>query len=241
MNAMLFAAGLGTRLRPYTLNTPKAMVKVNGIPLIRHAINLLSLHGVDKIVINIHYMADQIIDYIEQIRSEIDAELVFSDEQDLVLETGGGLKKAAPLLGDQPFIVYNVDVLSNIDLSKMYKFHIENNHLATLAVRQRTSSRYLLFDDNQQLCAWKNTKTGEEKVARVTDSELQNWAFSGIHIISPQIFDLMPPPDKYSIIPIYLEAAKTHKVMAYPHDQDFWMDVGRPEHLERAHELIKSL
>ena len=237
---MLFAAGLGTRLRPYTLNTPKAMVTVGNAPLLEHAIQHLMLHGVERIVINVHYMADQIIDYVHTNQSRFDAELVFSDEQDQVLETGGGLKKAAQLLGDQPFIVYNVDILSNIDLGAMYQYHLQHQNLATLAVRKRTSSRYLSFDNDHQLCAWKNTKTGEKKVARPNVENLTDWAFSGIHVIDPIIFESMPPPSKYSIIPIYMELAKTNKIMAYPHDQDFWMDVGRPKHLEEANKLIKN-
>ena len=161
MRAFILAAGLGTRLKPLTNSVPKALVKINDKTLLEILIDKLILSGFNKIIINVHHFANQVIDFINQ--NNFSAEIVISDESDKLLDTGGGLKKAAWFFDDgKPFLVHNVDILSNIDLKKMYNFHLQNNTLAALAIRKRKSTRYLLFTDDNNLCGWMNEKTGEQ-------------------------------------------------------------------------------
>ena len=240
MNGMIFAAGLGTRLRPLTNNIPKALVRVNDIPLLEYAILKFKRANIHKIVINIHHFADKVETFLKE-KKNFGVEIIISDERSAVLETGGGLNKAKNHLMDAPFVVMNADVLSNIDLNQLMAQHLQSKPLATLAVRQRTSSRYLLFDKNKQLVGWKNTKTSEERISKASNTQLP-FAFSGIHVIDPQIFEFMPQEDKkFSIIDTYLEAAKTHRILAYPHDQDIWLDVGKPDQLAKAAAIIPQI
>lgn len=236
---MLFAAGLGTRLRPLTNDRPKALVEVHGKTLLQHAVEHLQQYDVETIVVNIHHFGERVLDVLNQYNN-FGANIIISDERDALLETGGGLKKAAPLLqGSMPFIVYNVDVLSNINLYKMLAYHQEQNALATLATRKRESSRYLLFNREQQLCGWTNTKTKEVKMVREA-ATTNNYAFSGIHIIEPALLDLIQQEGKFSITTTYLELAAQHKIIAYPHDEDYWFDVGKPERLQAAQDFLKK-
>ena len=235
MTAMIFAAGLGTRLRPLTDKCPKALVKINGTPLLEIVIKKLRSHGFTKIIINIHHFGEQIIHFLEA-NNNFDLQIEISDERNLLLETGGALKKAAPLLSDEPFLVCNADILTNMNLKAFYDFHCQSNALATLAVRKRATSRYLQFDNKNILSGWRNIKTEEVKVARQTEI-IYDWAFSGIHVISPEIFNFMPPKDKFSIIDVYLKAAQEHEIIAYPHDEDIWLDVGKPEAVKQAANL----
>jgi N-acetyl-alpha-D-muramate 1-phosphate uridylyltransferase len=160
--------------------------------------------------------------------------IIISDERNELLETGGGLKKASGhLSGSESIVLYNVDIISNIDLDKMKLFHENNSALATLATRKRTSSRYLLFDDQQQLCGWTNTKTSEVKMSRES-TVVQQYAFSGIQIISPEFLKLIELEGKFSIISTYLNLAKNHKILSYQHDDDYWFDIGNPDKLNAA-------
>ncbi|HHB51780.1 MAG TPA: nucleotidyltransferase family protein [Saprospiraceae bacterium] len=235
--AMIFAAGLGTRLRPLTLNKPKAMVEVNGIPLLERAILKLKKDNFRRLIINIHHFGHQILDFLQE-KNNFGIEIIISDEREQILETGGGLLKAMPLLGDNPFLVYNVDIITNNNLEQLYNFRLQTDGLATLAVRKRATSRYLLFDENNVLSGWKNIKTN--KVIFLNDSNrLQQWAFSGIHVIDPKIFEYMPSDlSKFSIIDTYLTAGKNEKIIAFPHDEDYWWDVGKPEKLQEAAEFL---
>lgn len=237
---MIFAAGLGTRLRPLTNEIPKALVPIEGVPLLELAIRRIAAAGIREMVINVHHFAEKIIDFIQQ-KEQFGLQIHISDERDQILETGGGLLKAAPLLKSGPFLVMNADILTNLDLGKMIAEHQQNAAIATLAIRQRSTSRYLLFDENNQLSGWENIKTGEQRISRATKVQ-QPFAFSGIHVIDPAIFELMPKElSKFSIIDTYLEAAKKHKIMGYPHDEDLWLDVGKPAQLAKAAGVFKKI
>jgi len=239
MKAMIFAAGLGTRLQPVTNDKPKALVEIQGRPLLEIIILRLMKYGFNKIVINVHHYAEKIKKFLT-LNENFGAEIFISDESDKLLDTGGGLKNAKQYLEDEPFLVHNVDILSDINLSEMFKFHNNGKALSTVAVRKRPSSRYLLFDENNNLCGWKNIKTSESIIVHKTEEELTPFAFSGIHIIDPKIFGLMPDEDKFSVIDVYLNAAKDHIIKSYQHDNSFWADVGRIEDLNSLN-LKKSL
>ena len=163
MKAMIFAAGLGTRLKPLTDNTPKALLPIRGKPMLEHVILQLKNAGFDQIAINIHHLGDQIIDFLAA-NNNFGIQIYISDERDYLLDTGGGIKHAAPFLqGDEPFLIHNVDIISNIDLRALYNHHLETNPLATLLVSKRKTSRYLLFNKENKLCGWRNRETGEVK------------------------------------------------------------------------------
>jgi len=240
MQAMILAAGLGTRLRPLTNYKPKALVEIDGVPLLEITIRRLMKYGFDDIIINVHHFAEQIIRFLKQ-KDNFGIKISISDEQDKILETGGGLKYARTFFNDAPFLLCNTDIVTNIDLKKLYDYHLEKSALVTLATRHRSTSRYLIFDDMQQLCGWQNIKTGEVKMSRAKAGQLELRAFSGIHIINPQIFDLMTRTDKFSIIDTYLSLAKDQLISSYPHDEDIWMDVGKPEELKAAEKVIASI
>ena len=238
MKAMIFAAGKGTRLKPLTDNTPKALVPVNGTPMIELVIkNLISI-GVNEIIINVHHLADQIIGFLKT-KNNFGIRIEISDETNELLDTGGGLKKASWFFNsNEPFIVHNVDIISNIDLKGMIDFHNKNKALATLAVRKRTSSRYFIFNDKQELSGWKNTKTSEKIISRSSE-KYTSLAFSGIHIISPAIFNNIKQEGKFSIVHNYLELSKNNLKLAYQHDKGYWFDIGSSEKLDVAEKYLK--
>ncbi|MDX1666055.1 MAG: sugar phosphate nucleotidyltransferase, partial [Saprospiraceae bacterium] len=178
MKAMIFAAGLGTRLRPFTANTPKALIRVEGMPLLEIIIRRLKFFGFNQLVINVHHFADQIEKFLSE-KNNFGLEIYISDERDLLLDTGGGLKKAMPLFESGSFLVCNTDVITNMDLAAFLDRHRRSGALATLAVRDRKSSRYLLFDEKYRLCGWRNEKTAEERLCR-TGTRRYKYAFSGI-------------------------------------------------------------
>ena len=233
MKAMIFAAGLGTRLQPTTYNKPKALVEVGGKPLLEHLIRRLAASGFDQIIINVHHFASQIIDFLQN-NNNFGIEITISDESARLLDTGGGLKKAAPFFDDEAFLLHNVDVISDIDLAHFLAVHRESRALATLAVRGRHSSRYLLFNHDNELCGWKNANDGTIRIVRGKQAELIPLAFSGIHAIDPQIFTLMPAEEKFSIIELYLALARKQKIVAYDHSPSYWQDVGNPQTLALA-------
>lgn len=237
MKAMIFAAGLGTRLRPLTNDRPKALVEVLGKTLLQHSIEHLKRFGITDIVVNIHHFGARVLEVLEQ-HQNFACNIIISDEREALLETGGGLLKAKNhFKGEEAIVIYNVDVLSNIDLLEMLHYHQENKALATLATRSRVSSRYLLFNERQELCGWTNTKTKEIKNVRPAKNK-QQYAFSGIHIIHPALLELIRQEGKFSITDTYLDLASEHKIIAYPHDQDYWFDVGKPERLAAASDFL---
>ncbi len=237
MKAMIFAAGLGTRLYPLTADRPKALVEVAGKTLLQRAIEKVSDGGFNQLVINIHHYGEQIIRFLEA-NNNFGLSITISDERDQLLDTGGGIMKAAPWLdGDEPFLVYNVDVLSNIDLQLFRKYHEERGGLATLAVRDRKTSRYLAFDESMQLTGWRNVSTGEEIISRnIPNSRL--FAFSGIQLIDPAIFSLIAERGSFPLIPLYLKLAGNHPIMGYNDQSSLWMDLGKPDQIIAAEKLI---
>lgn len=241
MKAMIFAAGLGTRLRPYTEDRPKALVQIGGMPLLEIAIRRLAQYGFDQVVLNVHHHADLVEQWLRK-HPHLPAELQVSDERGELLETGGGLKRAAPMLrGDGPVLVMNVDVLTDLDLGKLYAEHQKSGALATLAVRQRDTSRYLLFDDAMRLSGWKNQRTGEQRLSRGDAGSLEPWAFSGIQVLSPEFFDLLEEDGRFSIIEPYLRLAKDHLLQGYAHNEGYWIDVGKPESLDEARKILPAV
>ncbi len=240
MKAMILAAGLGTRLKPLTDSIPKAMVPLAGKPLIHHTINKLKSAGVTQIIINVHHFARSIIEYVESGR-DFGVQIAFSREEAL-LDTGGGLKNASWFFNDnQPFILHNVDVLSDIDLLAMLNYHREKRCLATLAVRHRSTSRYFLFDQETRLVGWQSLETGEKEVVASLANELEKLSFLGIHIISPEIFTLLPEKRIFSIVKAYLEIAKLdQRIFGYKNNKDFWIDLGQKDHLKIAEEYLTA-
>lgn len=240
MKAMIFAAGKGTRLKPLTNNTPKALIKVNGVPMLELVINNLINIGVNEIIINVHYLANQIIDFLKS-KNNFGIRIEISDETDELLDTGGGLKKASWFFNDnKPFILHNVDVISNIDLNEMLNFHINNKALATLAVRKRTSSRYLIFNNKQELCGWENKKNSVKIISR-SSKKYYSLAFSGIHIINPEVFKNINENGRFSIISTYFAHSENKLILSYQHDKDYWFDIGNPEKLDIAEKYINSI
>ena len=239
MKAMIFAAGLGTRLHPLTIDKPKALVEIAGKTLLQLAIEKVSSAGYRDIVINTHHFGNQIIDFLER-NNNFGLNIAISDERDKLLDTGGGILKAASYFSaNGPFLVYNVDVLSNIDLEALRNFHLEKGGLATLAVRDRKTARYLVFNEDMMLSGWKNIKTGEEKVVR--ESIIQRmFAFSGVQLIDPSIFSLITESGSFSLISLYLRLAKTERIFGYIDTSSLWMDLGKPEQLKEAEKFLKS-
>jgi NDP-sugar pyrophosphorylase family protein len=247
MKAMVLAAGLGTRLRPLTNDRPKALVEVGGRTLLEITLTRLRDFGIHDVIINVHHYADMVIDRVKAARN-FGMHIEFSRE-DILLDTGGGLKQAAWFLGsdanstayaEEPFILHNVDIISTIDLQRMLRQHKESGALATLAVQERKTSRYLLFDDRLQLCGRRLVKEEKTEIVRLSQhfSEL---AFSGIHVISPRIFSLLTEDGVFSIVPAYLRlAAQGEKIQAFRADEYYWRDLGKPENIRQAEEDIKA-
>jgi NDP-sugar pyrophosphorylase family protein len=234
MQAFILAAGLGTRLQPLTDQRPKALVEIGGMPLLQIAINNLVQQGVRRIVINVHHFADMVCDFIATHKWPV--EIVISDERESLLDTGGGLKNAETLFAPhESIIVHNVDILSHLDFHELTEHHRKAGNLATLAVCQRSTSRYLLFNPNGQLSGWTNRKTGETLWTNGPLEGCEALAFSGISVIEPSMLGLLPPADHpYPIIPQYLEIAKHHRISYFMHSADSWIDVGTPEKLNSA-------
>lgn len=237
---MIFAAGRGTRLLPLTDSLPKALVKVGSSTLIEIIIERMISFGFNDLIINVHHHADQIIDFIKK-RQDFRADIHFSDERDQLLDTGGGLKKASWFFNDgRPFIVHNVDVLSNLNLKNLVNFHEKFGSLATLAVRFRSSSRYLLFGPNDELCGWENNKTNEKIIVKPLPVK-NRFAFSGIQVVNPEIFDLIDLQGKFSIIDLYLKLAGKYTIKAYDHPESLWMDTGNPDALRKAESYLQLI
>lgn len=237
MKAMILAAGLGTRLRPLTDDRPKALVEVAGRTMLERTFDRLRAFGVREVIVNAHHFADLLIAYLKD-HENFGLHVEISRET-ILLDTGGGLKQAAEFFLrdgdlDAPFVVHNVDVLSNIDLAAMRAFHVEHSALATLAVQQRATSRYLLFDENARLCGRRAGLDGTPEMARPA-AETHALAFCGIHILSPRIFSLLTEEGAFSIIPAYLRlAAQGESIAAFRADRYHWRDLGKPENVAQA-------
>lgn len=236
MKGMILAAGLGTRFKPWTDKHPKALALVNGKSLLQRNIIYLQSFGIRDVLVNVHHFAEQIREAITLHRGW-GSNITISDETGQVLETGGGLKKAADFFDYGTFLLMNADILTDMDLEAMAFFHEQKKPLATLAVTSRPSSRYFLFDKNERLCGWRNTKTGEEKISLPSPISVEK-AFSGIHLISPEIFPLMHQRGKFSIVDVYLELAYAHPILGFDHSGSRLVDVGKPESVETAEKLF---
>jgi NDP-sugar pyrophosphorylase family protein len=238
MKAMILAAGLGTRLRPLTDDRPKALVTIAGRTMLEIALARLRAFGVSQVIVNVHHHAQMIVDYLKS-NNNFGMEIEVSREE-FLLDTGGGLKRAAPFFTrpdanlDEPFLLHNVDVISTIDLGRMIAFHKEQNALATLAVQDRETSRYLLFDRNGRLCGRRTGRNAKPEMVRAVLDALP-LAFSGIHVISPNIFGKMQEEGAFSIIDAYLRlAGKGESIVAFRANEYDWRDLGRPESVIQA-------
>ena len=242
MKAMIFAAGLGTRLKPLTDHMPKALVPVAGKPMLEHVIEKLKAAGFNEIVINVHHFANQIIDFLKE-KNNFGIQIWISDETEELLDTGGGIKKAAHFF-DEPFLVHNADILSNVDLRALYEHHLTSGNDATLLVSPRKTVRYLLFNDGNRLCGWVNKDTLQTKPEGfVYQPEVQKeYAFGGIHIISPTLFNYMGDEwkGKFSIMDFYLKTCDVAKLGGYAKEDLQLMDIGKPDTLAKAEEFIRQ-
>ncbi len=244
MKAMILAAGLGTRLRPLTDDRPKALVEIAGRTMLDIMLARLRAFDIREVIINVHHFADRIVEYLEA-NDNFGMRIEVSREE-VLLDTGGGLKNAAYFFlegsggVEQPFILHNVDVISTIDLRRMVHFHAENRALATLAVQNRETSRYLLFDEHLQLCGRRSIRSQEDEYVRLT-KPVRALAFSGIHVISPRLLTMMTEDGAFSIINSYLRlAARGEKISAFRADEYYWRDLGRPENVRQAARDIRE-
>ena len=238
MKAMILAAGLGTRLKELTANKPKALVEINGKPLIAHVIEKLVSSGFTEIVVNVHHFADQLISYLKS--NAFGATIHISDEKNQLLDTGGGIFNARQFLsGNEPFLVHNVDIISDINLQELYRYHMASNPLATLAVANRDSSRKFLFSKSQRLIGWKNLKTNEQiKPSNENVAKMQ--AFSGIHVINPLIFDLFAKSGPFSIVEVYLSLCPNYRIFGFDTSTCFTLDVGKVDSLAEATHFLQK-
>jgi len=234
MKAIILAAGLGKRLMPLTAGTPKALVKINNTPLLELLINKLKQAGYNEIIINVHHFAEKIRNFLIA-HHNFGIRIAVSDETDLLLDTGGGLKKASWFFNDNnAFLIHNVDILTDMNIHDMHLQHCRSGALATLAVMKRKSSRYFLFDNHNRLCGWE--KTGEKKIicCSAKEKKLTPLAFSGIHVVNPSIFNLISEEGVFSLTDLYLRLAEKHLINAYNHTGSSWFDLGKPENIKNA-------
>ena len=244
MKAMIFAAGLGTRFKPWTDQHPKALAPVNGKSLLQRNIEYLQRFGITEVVVNVHHFADQVLDAIDKANGWGSTVLI-SDERDEVLETGGGLLKAASLLGNSPFVTINADVLTDLNLDALLQFHRQEQALISFGLTNRKSSRNILVDSQNRMQGWVNLSTNEfrfpaESVYTVENalSVLVPKAYSTVVVFSPEIFSLIRRTGKFSLIDVYLDLAGTHKIMGFDHSGDRFIDVGKPDSVAQAEALF---
>jgi len=240
MKAMILAAGIGSRMGRLTKDKPKALISLNQIPILEHVIRRLITAGVSEIIINVHHFADQIVKFIQE-KNNFDIRIEFSRE-DKLLDTGGGLKNAQWFFDDhEPFILHNVDIISEIDMKEFSQKIKKSDALAILAVRKRLSTRQLLFDDHLRLMGWKSTGKDQLKIISNRQTEnLQEYAFLGIHVISPDLLKLLPRSSKFSIINAYLQISSRYmRIFGSVQNKGFWLDVGTPGNIEKAEALLK--
>jgi very-short-patch-repair endonuclease/dTDP-glucose pyrophosphorylase len=237
LRAMIFSAGLGTRFKPWTDSNPKALALVNGKSLLQRNIEYLQKYGIRDVVVNVHHFPEKIKEAIQK-NNGWGSNVIISDETDEVLETGGGLIKARQLLeSGEPFLSFNVDILTNLDLNKLMAFHTRHKPLVTFGVTNRKSSRVLLFDEDNRLCGWKNLQTGQEKIA-INKPGLVEKAYSCVVIYEPEIFSAIKQTGKFSIMDSFLDLAAEHVILGYDHSGDKLVDVGKPESIAVAEHLF---
>jgi N-acetyl-alpha-D-muramate 1-phosphate uridylyltransferase len=235
MKAMIFAAGLGTRLGDITKNIPKALVDINGKSILELAVEKLVHFGFDDIIVNIHHFAPKVKVEISKLQQN-GYNITISDESDMLLDTGGGLQNAMWFFGKDPFLVYNVDIITDLNLSDLYSYHIANSAFATLAVRDRPGNRFFLVDKNSRLKGWRNKATNETIFTGSSYGRLSEVAFSGIHIINPAIIKYMQK-GVYSMTSLYMDIASREKIMTFKSNEGYWIDIGTVEKLEYCREM----
>jgi len=238
MKTMILAAGKGTRLGKMTDNIPKVLLEVNGKSLLRLAVENCSAYGFEDIIINVHHLADMVEDEIERLIRD-GFKITISDERDMLLETGGGLFRARDFFDANPFLLYNADTITDLDLSVLYRHHLKMKGLATLAVRNREGKRYLLVDKEGLMKGWCNKVTGERIIACEETEDLSEIAFSGRHIIEPEIFNYMSD-GVYTMTALYLHLAESHKIFTYREDGGYWVTVGTRDDLENARKFFSK-
>jgi MurNAc alpha-1-phosphate uridylyltransferase len=238
MKGMIFAAGLGTRFKPWTDQHPKALAPVNGKSLLQRNIEYLQKYGITEVVVNVHHFADQVISAVEQ-NNGWGSTVLISDETNEVLETGGGLLKAKKLLdGDEPFVTVNADILTDLNLKRLIDYHKDYKPLVSFGVTSRKTSRCFLFDEYDRLCGWRNKKAGEEIIA-IAKNKLVERAYSCVVVFEPRIFSLIPQRGKFSIVETYLSLAKDNLILGYDHTGDKFADVGKPESVAAAEAIFQ--
>jgi MurNAc alpha-1-phosphate uridylyltransferase len=231
MKAMILAAGRGTRLLPLTEHLPKALLPVRNVPLLQHCIQYFKFFGVNEIIINVHHLSGQIIDFLHA-HKDFGIRIEISLEQDALLDTGGGLMKARWFFDDgQPFFLTAADVITDLDLARLYQYHVKHKPLATLAVKQRPSTREFIFDNKCNMCGWINHTTGEIQWSRQTE-HFHPIAFSTIHLIDPALFGLVIEKGAFSMTDLYLRLASQHIIKGFEHNESLWFECGRIENLE---------
>lgn len=235
MKAMILAAGLGTRLKPLTDHKPKALVEIAGKPMLEWVILKLIKTGIKEIIINVHHYPEQVLSFLEE-KKNFGIDIAISDESDALLDSGGAILKASSFLNnDEAFLVHNVDVVTDLDISALAKYHAQKQALATLAVRQRQSSRYLLFDSTMRLKAWQNTSTGQHIGLKQTpEMPLKPLAFSGVYLISPKISPLITETACFPVIEMFLRLAPEYLIQGYCHDEGWWFDLGKEANMKEA-------
>lgn len=238
ITAMILAAGLGTRLKALTQDKPKALVALNGKPLIQHCIENLISNGFHHIVINVHHFGEQIIDFVEN--NKFDADIQISDERDLLMDTGGGIVKATPLFKDsKAVLVHNVDIISNVSLGEMATQFLDSEDDAWLLTQDRETNRKLLFNAENQLIGWMNKSEGNFKWVYDSFGQYQEMAFSGLHFFRSDLFAEFECKPQ-SVIDLYLKLARKNRIISKPIQPDFWFDLGKPEQLENAENYLKK-
>jgi hypothetical protein len=237
MNAMIFAAGLGTRFKPWTDSHPKALAVVNHKSLLQRNVEYLQQYNITNVVVNVYHFADQIINAVNENKGW-GSNIIISDERNEVLETGGGLLKAQSLLqNDESFITLNADILTDLSISNLLSFHKSNDALISFGITNRKSSRNFLFDEQNRLCGWENNITGEQKISIAKDN-LKPMAYSCVAIFEPTVFELIPQRGKFSLTETYLSLAADHSIIGYEHSGDRFIDVGKPESVGVAEKMF---
>ncbi|MFP4367697.1 MAG: sugar phosphate nucleotidyltransferase [Bacteroidales bacterium] len=238
MKALIFTAGLENSSMPRNAASPKALIEINGEPLLGMLIKRLAGYGFREIIINVHHFADRIINFLN-VNGNFGVKVVISDETDLHLDTGGGLSRVARFFNDgRPCLVYNLEILTDIDLAALYEDHIKSTALVTIVVRKRRSTRFMLFDNKLQLCGWENIETGEVRNARPCCGDLYRYAFSRVQVIDPGIFKLITEKGTFSLAELYLRLAELYTIKGYPDNESIWMDLGKREGMIEAEKLF---
>lgn len=244
MKAMVFAAGLGTRLKPFTLHHPKALVPMGGVPMLQRVLLKIKALGIEDVVVNVHHFSQQIIDFLAE-NANFGLNIHISCESALLLDTGGGILAAEPYLqGDEPILVHNADILTDFDIEEMIRDFEARRLLASLLVSNRNTSRYFLFNPDMQMRGWINISTGETRPAGIDITGCEKYAFGGVHILSPQIFPLLRAyaaehGSVFSITPFYIEACAQNPIIGHiPKSQFMWHDIGKPESLAAANAAL---